>query len=97
MKAVKFKHCNIAYAENQEEYETLHGLKLDSEKGEFIFCMKLSFWERLRVLFLGRIWVSLLTFNSSLTPSFISTNRIDHYSSPDDPKKWFHFWKWLNY
>lgn len=83
MKPVKFKHCNVTFAENQPPYSPLPVLKLDTEGGEVIFCMGLSFWERIRVLFLGKIWVSLMMFGQDLTPSFHSTRRKDVYHHPD--------------
>ena len=84
MKAKKFKHQNAVFAQNQPEYTPLPALKLEDKEGHVIFCMGLSFWERVRVLFLGKIWVSLRMFDQDLTPSFHSTRRKDVYSHPDD-------------
>lgn len=84
MKAIKFKHQNVVFAENQPEYTPLPVLKIEGQQGEVISCWKLSFKERIRVLFLGRIWLSLLTFNKPLTPIYISVNRKKVYSHPDD-------------
>ena len=84
MKAKEFKHQNVVFAENQPEYTPLPALKIKSKQGEVVFCMGLSFYERLRVLIFGEIWVSLMTFNNPLTPSFHSTIRKDVYSHPDD-------------
>lgn len=89
MKAIKFKHCNITYAENQPQYNPLPGLKLDTKEGEFIACYKMNFWERLKVLFTGKVWVSFMTFNNPLTPHFITVNRKDVYSHIDDKKGLF--------
>ena len=86
MKALNFKHQTVVFAENQPQYTPLPALKLETKEGEVIFCMGLSFWERLRVLFLGKIWVSLMMFGNDLTPSFHSTRRKDVYSHPDDNK-----------
>ena len=89
MKAKKFKHQNVVYAENQPEYTPLPCLKvtvphleIGDPQGHVVFCMGLSFKERLRVLFFGQIWVSLMTFDA-LTPSFFSTYRKDVYHHPD--------------
>ncbi|MEE9451072.1 MAG: hypothetical protein V3V72_13565 [Ignavibacteriaceae bacterium] len=84
MKALNFKHQTVVFAEDQPGYLPLPALKLEGKEGYVIFCRGLTFWERLRVLFLGKIWVSLMTFNKPLTPSFLSTNRKDCYSHPDD-------------
>lgn len=62
MKPIKFKHQNITFAENQPEYGSLPALKLDTPEGHVITCWKLSFKERLRILFFGRdlrLWNSI--------------------------------------
>ncbi len=92
MKAKTFKHQNVVFAEDQPEYTPLPALKIKSKQGEVIFCMGLSFYERMRVLFFGEIWVSLLMFNQPLTPSFLSTNRKEvFYHSDDDINKFRRF------
>jgi hypothetical protein len=84
MKPIKFKHQNVTYAENQPEYQPLPALRIDSPQGEVISCWKMSLKERIKVLFTGKIWISLMSFNKPLTPSYISVNRKDVYSHPDD-------------
>ena len=84
MKAVNFKHQNVVYAKDQPEYLPLPALKIESEYGEVISCWRLSFWERIKVLFTGKIWLSLMSFNQPLTPSMMSVNRKEIYSHPDD-------------
>jgi len=73
----KFKEQNIVFAENQPEYIPLPAFKNDSPQGEVITCWNLSFKERLRVLFFGEIWMSLLSFNRPLTPIFLTTKKTD--------------------
>lgn len=87
MKPIKFKHQNTTYAVNQDEYMNLPALKLDTEKGEVISCWELSFKERIKILFSGKIWLMLVSFNKRLTPSFLSVYRKDVYFHPDDVKK----------
>ena len=84
MKPIKFKHSNTTYAENQPEYTSLPTLKIDTEYGEVISCWKMKWWERIKVLFTGKIWLNLMSFNKPLTPSFMSVNRKEIYSHPDD-------------
>ena len=74
MKPVKFKQCNVIYAENQPEYQPLPAYKNKSDLGEVVNCWEISFIERLKVLFTGKVYVSLLSFNRPLTPSFLSTS-----------------------
>ena len=89
MKPIKFKHQNTVFAEDQPEYNPLPALKIAGYKGETISCWKLSFKERIKVLFFGVIWMNLLSFNKPLTPSFLTVNRKDAYSHPNDEIKWY--------
>ena len=84
MKAIKFKQHNVVFAENQEEDLPLLALRLETKEGEVIFCQRLSLSERVRVVFLGNIWVSLMMFGQPMTPSFLSTKRKDVFSIPWD-------------
>ena len=89
MKPVKFKHQNVVFAKDQPEYQPLPALRIDSPSGEVISCWKLSFKERIKVLLFGKIWLSLMSFNKPLTPSYLSVNRKDVYSHPEDLIKWY--------
>lgn len=80
MKPVKFKESNVVFAENQPEYTALPALKIDSPTGEVISCWKLSFKERIKVLLFGNVWLSLMSFNNPLTPSFMSVNKDDVFT-----------------
>lgn len=82
MKPIKFKHQNVVFAENQDEYLNLPALKLDS--GEVISCWKMSFKDRFKVLLTGKVWISLLSFNKPLTPYLMSINRKEIYKHLDD-------------
>jgi len=77
MKPIPFKEQNVIFAENQPPYLPLPAFKNDSPKGEVISCWSLSFSERLRILFTGKLWVNLLSFNKPLTPSFFTTKKSD--------------------
>lgn len=80
MKPIEFKEQNIVFAKDQPEYVQLPAHRVSDEKGEVIFCMQLSFAERLRLLITGKLWCSLLTFNKPLTPSFFSTQKKDLFT-----------------
>ena len=91
MEALKFKEQNTVFAKNQPQYKSLSALKVDEPEGRVIFCMGMSFWERVRVLFLGKIWVSLMMFNKPLTPSFFTTKKSVLIKKPH--KKKIRLWK----
>ncbi len=75
MKPISFKHQNTVFAKDQPEYMPLPALKLDTPEGEVISCWSLSFRERLILLITGRVWLSLMSFNKPLTPSFLAVKR----------------------
>lgn len=83
MKAIEFKEQNVVFAENHPEYTPLPALVIKTEDGSnpVVSCWNLSLSERIRVLFIGKIWVSLLSFSNPLTPSFLSTKKTDHFTT----------------
>ena len=80
MKAIKPRmpaefegYRHVTYAENQPEYSPLPGVMLDGAEGILVTCWKLSFWERIKVLLFGKIFLSIITFGRKLQPIFLST------------------------
>ena len=53
MKPIEFKHQNIVFAKDQPEYQPLPALKFESSNGEVVSCWKLSFKERIKIVFTG--------------------------------------------
>lgn len=69
MKPIRFKGWNTSYADDQPEYLPLPGYKDPRDpNGEFISCWELTFLERLKVLFSGKIFLSVWTFQKPLQP-----------------------------
>ena len=66
MKPIKFKGHNVVYAENQKEYLPLPVYK--EKNGTVTSCWKMTLFERLKVLFTGKIYFMTLTFNQPLQP-----------------------------
>ncbi len=78
MKPVKFKGHNVVIAEDQPEYLPLPAWRDNiNVTGTVVTCWKLSFTERLRVLFFGNIWLSMMTFRKPVTPGYMSIKRSD--------------------
>ena len=73
MKPIEFKEQNVVFAKDQPQYQPLPAFKNKTLEGEVISCWQLSIIERLRILFTGKLWVSLMTFNKPLTPSYFTT------------------------
>jgi len=70
MKPIEFKEQNCVFAENQPEYLPLPVHK--TEDGQVISCWRLTWKERFKVLFGGKMWLSMLTFNKPLQPQLPS-------------------------
>ena len=68
MEPIEFEGHNCVYAENQEQYLSLPVYKHNDEWGSVSACWSLSLKERLKVLFTGRIYITLLAFGQPLTP-----------------------------
>ena len=66
MDVIKFEECNTTYAKDQPEYNPLVAHKTDD--GVVTSCWKLNLKERLGVLFSGKIFLQILTFNKPLQP-----------------------------
>jgi len=70
---IKFKEVNVTFAENQSEYLPLPAFK--DSVGEVTTCWQLSFKERIKILFTGKLWLSVMTFNKPLSPLFLTVNK----------------------
>lgn len=77
MEPIKFKGHNVVFAENQPEYKPLPAFKSDGPEGAVVSCWKLSFRERIKILFTGKLWLSLWSFHQPLTPSLPTVNMED--------------------
>ncbi len=75
MEPIKFKEQNCTFAEDQPQYRPLPAFKDPGEQGQVISCWKLSFKERMTILFTGKMWMSLMMFGNPLTPSILSVKK----------------------
>jgi len=76
MKVIKFKECNVNFAENQEEYKTLPAFH-DSKNGIVVSCYKLSLKDLIKVAFTRKIWLGIMTFNKPLQPQLMSVDKYE--------------------
>lgn len=72
MKPITFKGVNVLYGRNQQEYIPLPTFK--SPDGIVVSCWKLGIYERIKVLFTGRIWVQQMTFDAKLQPQKVGVD-----------------------
>ncbi len=68
MKPIKFKEHNKVYAENQPEYLPLPVYEDSVQGGRVFHCWQLSFKERIKILFNGKLWINVLNFGQKLQP-----------------------------
>lgn len=66
MQAIPTPHTNVTYAENQPQYLPLPVFK--QPDGTLLITWKLTWRERLTLLFTGRLYHIVLTFNQPLQP-----------------------------
>jgi len=73
MEPIEFKGANVAFGENQPEYNQLPALR--KKDGKVVTCWGLTWRERIKILFTGKMWISLHTFNNPITPMLPSTDK----------------------
>ena len=71
MDLIEFPGHNVVLGKNQPEYRPLPALRLTTPEGPVIFCWKLSWRERIKLLLTGRIWQTSLTFNHLFQPQLL--------------------------
>jgi len=67
MTPIKFPEGNTIYAKDQDEYLPLPA-HMNLKESIATFCWSLSFLERVKVLFTGKIWHQVKTFDEPLQP-----------------------------
>lgn len=63
----------IVFAKNQPEYQPLPAIRLDD--GAVITRWRLTWWERLKVLVRGDVWLWVMTFHKPLQPVTLEVDR----------------------
>lgn len=86
MKPIHFPETNVMYGRDQSEYLPLPAFT-DFDK-LVVHCWYLSFWERVKLLFTGRLWITVFTFNEKPQPIKPQVNspfiKIDDYDGEGD-------------
>jgi len=68
MEPIQFKEVNTVFAKDQPEYLPLPAY---TDGNRVISCWYLTWKERLRVLFTGKLWLHQLTFAQKLQPQLL--------------------------
>ena len=72
----------VIFAENQDEYESLPALQLDDRECTVVSRWKMSWRERLHVLFSGDLYVYVMTFGKPLQPYVLETECLVKKAKP---------------
>jgi hypothetical protein len=76
MKLVEFHEQTVVIAKDQPQYNPLPAYRWPQDpEGRIACCWSLTWRERFRVLFSGRIWHQILTFNGPLQPQLLTIEK----------------------
>lgn len=69
MKLIEFPEQTVVIAKDQPQYLPLPAHRFAGDpQGRIAFCWKMTWRERIAVLFTGTLWHQVLTFNEPLQP-----------------------------
>lgn len=69
MTPIDFPQANCTLAKHQEQYLQLPVHRDDgAPDGIITSCWQLTWWERLKILWFGRLWIQQMTFGQALQP-----------------------------
>lgn len=68
MKPIEFEEHNVVFAKDQPPYLPLPAYRDDEQGGRIFHKWKLSWGERVKVLFTGVLWINVLNFNQPPQP-----------------------------
>ena len=78
MKLIEFPEQKVVIAKDQPEYMPMPAWGQPNDpKGQIVCCWKLTLRERLKLLWTGRIWHSMLTFHKPIQPQLLTIDKPD--------------------
>ena len=78
MKLIEFPEQTVVIAKDQPEYNPLPAHRFpDDPQGRIACCWQMTWRERLAVLWTGKLWHQILTFNSALQPQLLTVEKPD--------------------
>jgi len=77
MNPIEFNEQTIVIAKDQPEYKPLPAHVSGDEYGTIVFCWKINWRDKLKLIFTGVIWQQALTFNAPLQPQLLSIEKPD--------------------
>ena len=78
MKLIEFPEQTVVFAKDQTEYLPLPAHIRDNDaQGCVTCCWKLTLKERLKLIFTGKVWHQILTFNGPIQPQLLTIEKPD--------------------
>jgi len=68
VKPIDFKEQTKVYAEKQPQYLDLPVYEDEEQGGRVFSCWKLTWKERFKIFFSGKLWINVLNFGEPLQP-----------------------------
>lgn len=75
MKLIEFPEQTVVIAKDQPEYNPLPAHQFRDAEGRIACCWQLTWRERFAVLFNGKVWHQILTFNQPLQPQLLTVDK----------------------
>lgn len=66
------------YGMSKPEYQRLHVVKYKSRQGIVVACFGMTWKERFRMFFSGKVWLSVMTFDHKLQPIQLSATPLNY-------------------
>jgi hypothetical protein len=73
MKPILFPEQNTVFAKDQPQYQPLPAFRDSGPEGYVVTCWKLSWRDRLRIVFAGKLWLKMMTYQKPLQPVYLTT------------------------
>lgn len=75
MTLIDFPEQTVVIAKNQPEYKPLPAYQFGGNTGRIACCWQLTLRERFQLLFSGKLWHQVLTFNQPLQPQLLTVKK----------------------
>lgn len=75
MDLIEFPEQTVVIAKDQPQYRKLPAYQYFDAEGRIACCWQLSLYERLVLLFTGKLWHQVLTFNQPLQPQLLTVTK----------------------
>lgn len=83
---VEFPEQTVVIAKDQPQYRQLPAYRFSNDpEGKIVCCWQLGWRDRLKVLFTGKLWHQVMTFNGPLQPQLLLTDKPRMPLEPSKP------------